>query len=740
MAQLEALNIQLTADVKGLSTNLKVGEDGVIKFAKTVGQLEGQLKSFQTGLKNASNPESIARLNRAIEATGDKIKAIKGFGNDAGDGLKKVKKESEGAGDGLTKFSKGSGQATQATVNLSRVLQDAPFGFIGIANNLNPLLESFQRLGKESGGLKGALSALGSSMLGAGGIGLALSAFQFFALGGVDAIKKMFGALGDNKAVAEARKEMDEFNKSLKSAESGALATGLKLQSFVEIAKNGQLPLSQRNEALKQANIILGEHGTKLTLANVATKAITEQTKLYTEALIAQAVAAKFADRIADITVQQATVRERSIKESGELQKKTLEETQKLTERYSRSGKKVDISRIIDVGAEKKKLTETLQESTSLSIQLQGLKNLFAESTNSATKLFGILGTNKDDKTGGTAKKIQSEADKIAEIVKKLYADIDGLKAANKEGLLSGAALDEKSIDAYKNAIQNIGEIDVNSKIIPKLGLEVNPIVIRDLFRKEGERLANQKPYEVEVPVDIKPKANGESGFDFSEALAEALRKAGKTVSDGMQPFRDIIFQTVADSFSGIGDAIATSITGGGNFGAALFGGLFQTLGAGLQAYGKKIIETSTLLKALQEALKLSNFGGSLILGIGLVALGGITKNLGGQLKLADGGFVSGKGTSRSDSIPAMLSNGEYVINAAAVRKFGLNNLDKINSLQGFAAGGVIGVPQPYAVPNNNVNISNSGIVVAIEGEFKMRNDVLALAVKKGNKTVSINS
>jgi hypothetical protein len=43
-------------------------------------------------------------------------------------------------------------------------------------------------------------------------------------------------------------------------------------------------------------------------------------------------------------------------------------------------------------------------------------------------------------------------------------------------------------------------------------------------------------------------------------------------------------------------------------------------------------------------------------------------------------------------------------------------------------------------VPNNNVNISNSGIVVAIEGEFKMRNDVLALAVKKGNKTVSINS
>ena len=46
----------------------------------------------------------------------------------------------------------------------------------------------------------------------------------------------------------------------------------------------------------------------------------------------------------------------------------------------------------------------------------------------------------------------------------------------------------------------------------------------------------------------------------------------------------------------------------------------------------------------------------------------------------ATGGYVSGQGTSTSDSIPAMLSNSEYVINAKAVRKYGTNFLDAVNN------------------------------------------------------------
>ena len=48
-------------------------------------------------------------------------------------------------------------------------------------------------------------------------------------------------------------------------------------------------------------------------------------------------------------------------------------------------------------------------------------------------------------------------------------------------------------------------------------------------------------------------------------------------------------------------------------------------------------------------------------------------------LHKATGGYISGPGTSTSDSIPAMLSNGEYVVKAEAVRKVGLPTLEAIN-------------------------------------------------------------
>jgi len=70
----------------------------------------------------------------------------------------------------------------------------------------------------------------------------------------------------------------------------------------------------------------------------------------------------------------------------------------------------------------------------------------------------------------------------------------------------------------------------------------------------------------------------------------------------------------------------------------------------------------------------------------------------------AAGGFISGPGGPRSDMIPAMLSNGEYVVKASSVAKYGKGFMDKINSgsmnpFEGmssmeprmFANGGIVG-------------------------------------------------
>jgi TP901 family phage tail tape measure protein len=65
---------------------------------------------------------------------------------------------------------------------------------------------------------------------------------------------------------------------------------------------------------------------------------------------------------------------------------------------------------------------------------------------------------------------------------------------------------------------------------------------------------------------------------------------------------------------------------------------------------------------------------------------------------LASGGPVSGPGTGTSDSIPAMLSDGEFVVRAASVDKIGADRLDHMNrtgEMPAFAGGGRVGWPYP---------------------------------------------
>lgn len=48
-------------------------------------------------------------------------------------------------------------------------------------------------------------------------------------------------------------------------------------------------------------------------------------------------------------------------------------------------------------------------------------------------------------------------------------------------------------------------------------------------------------------------------------------------------------------------------------------------------------------------------------------------------VRKATGGYIAGPGTGTSDSIPALLSNGEYVLRAAAVSRLGVGNLNRLN-------------------------------------------------------------
>jgi hypothetical protein len=98
---------------------------------------------------------------------------------------------------------------------------------------------------------------------------------------------------------------------------------------------------------------------------------------------------------------------------------------------------------------------------------------------------------------------------------------------------------------------------------------------------------------------------------------------------------------------------------------------------------------------------------------------GGYIGNLGRKVSFATGGFVSGAGTARSDSIPAMLSNGEYVVNARATAQ-NRTLLEAINSNKSVATAPTI---------NMTVNPSAGMDEKALAAEVSR---VLAFQIRRG--------
>lgn len=101
--------------------------------------------------------------------------------------------------------------------------------------------------------------------------------------------------------------------------------------------------------------------------------------------------------------------------------------------------------------------------------------------------------------------------------------------------------------------------------------------------------------------------------------------------------------------------------------------------------------QATAAVQAQIQALAAS-LGQTLTIPVQVVSSGATDEYKGAQ-GFATGGLIRGAGTGTSDSIPALLSNGEYVIRAAAVRRLGKGYLDLVNRglpIPRFADGGMV--------------------------------------------------
>ena len=218
----ERLDIIIEAEVDGAVASLK-------ELAKVAGielkqgeavlqQFEDAVISLEKAAKASKTPEELAQLTSQLNQL---KKGLTGF---------KAGKDVFGpAAKGITEIAKQAPNATLALHNFGRVVQDAPFGILGIANNIDPLLSSFQKLKTESGSTGGALKALLAGLTGPAGLAIGVSAVTSLAIAFGPQIAAFAKGLFSGAKGAE---ELSDEMKSLGNSVAGELVNAQKLASF----------------------------------------------------------------------------------------------------------------------------------------------------------------------------------------------------------------------------------------------------------------------------------------------------------------------------------------------------------------------------------------------------------------------------------------------------------------------------------------------------------------------------
>jgi lambda family phage tail tape measure protein len=198
------------------------------------------------------------------------------------------------------------------------------------------------------------------------------------------------------------------------------------------------------------------------------------------------------------------------------------------------------------------------------------------------------------------------------------------------------------------------------------------------------EQIAN-----IQAQIDRLPAEKARDQAGVVNTTKNPMEEWAASIPQTSQEIIEALQKIEADGLDHLADALTNVITGTESLRDA-----FHQLAASILADLIKMTIKMFLFRALSSVF--GGLGGGAgaasdgIGGYGNYASGVLSGSVPANGAFASGGFVSGKGTGTSDSIPAMLSNGEFVVNAKATKKF-LPFLSKINmGAQHLAVGGMV--------------------------------------------------
>lgn len=240
----------------------------------------------------------------------------------------------------------------------------------------------------------------------------------------------------------------------------------------------------------------------------------------------------------------------------------------------------------------------------------------------------------------GDPSRVDQKLKDYKEKLENFMQEVDAIEANQKDSLTSG----------------NIGQSlsDESMSFLGKM-LKMTPEELAADFEAKKEQFANFAAY-------------------IQDAMAQATAAESQNLSIGQQ-WADKQKEWQTELGTSMGNAVSEWLMGSKTIGQAM-----KDMVKDLISNAIKLLSQWTMMWGVFMA-----FGSS-----PKAAAESANKAVFGVSKFASGGFVSGPGTATSDSIPALLSNGEYVLNAAAVRRLGVARLNGLNNGRGYADGGLV--------------------------------------------------
>ncbi len=540
---------------------------------------------------------------------------------------------------GLTK---GSNTAGQSLTNLGRIAQDAPFGFIGIQNNINPLLESFQRLKVETGSTGGALKALAGSLVGAGGIGLAVSVAT-----GLLTVLASNGFFKTEKAADSAAEANKKYKESVDGIFADVAKEATQVTTLIAVLNSETETRQRKLAALRELKQISPEIFNGLKLEEGAVVGLDNAYQSYVKN-IKSVIAVK--QKQAQIEAIIAKI----------LKLEGAEQTN-LTKALIKSGKEIraeNVKGINSVAGFNNSIKE-LADQKELRLLNRDLENFVSQLTELSSGVKLKIDPDKE------IKKTTKDVETISDVLAKLEKEISFL---NKKEIAFNTNESKTKISAFFSTAEKLIKdfnVDPKNTIITKLFGRAADVKIVDTLKLLERFSANQFiPPPIEIPLQIIPKLPGESIFSGNEQLltvppiqVERFKKEAfllgqgfntefvKGLNDGQldKAFAELTARIaenqslVSDVISTFGEGIGKSVAQGGSFISAAFSGILNIIGDFLVKLGKAAILQSKLILAIGAGNPITG----LAAGLAAVIAGSILKSI--QLPaFATGGTAPG--------------------------------------------------------------------------------------------------